>query len=95
MTAITIMILHDRGKLNIDDDVTKYIAKLPYEGITLRHMLNHTSGLPDFSNEFDQFNELIDTSKAYANADLLALLEEPAPPLNFVPGEKYSYSNTG
>ncbi|MEQ8359266.1 MAG: serine hydrolase domain-containing protein [Cytophagales bacterium] len=95
LTAMAILILHDRDELNIDDDVTKYLTELPYEGITLRHMLNHTSGLPDFSNEFDQFKDLIDTSKAFANEDLLALLEEHAPPLNFEPGEKYSYSNTG
>jgi len=95
LTAITILILHDQGKLDIDDDVTKYITNLPYKEITIRHMLNHTSGLPDFSNEFDKYKDLIDQSKPFGNQDLLNLLVKHSPPLNFDPGEKYSYSNTG
>lgn len=93
-TALCILILHDRGKLNIDDDITKHLPKLDYKGVTIRHMLNHTSGLVDFSNEFDKVKDLIDVTKPFGNKELLTLLENKNPPLNFTPGEKYSYSNT-
>lgn len=93
-TALCILILYEKGLLNIDDDITKYIPKLSYEGITIRHMLNHTSGLVDFSNEFEKVEGLIDVTKPFGNKQLIKLLVKEAPPLNFKPGEKYSYSNT-
>ena len=93
-TALCILILHDRGKLSIDDNLTMYLPKLIYEDITIRHMLNHTSGLIDFSNEFEKVKHLIDITKPFGNKELIRLLEKDSPPLNFKPGEKYAYSNT-
>jgi CubicO group peptidase (beta-lactamase class C family) len=47
-TAMIIMMLKEEGKLDYEDNIVKYIPGLPYHGITIRHLLNHTSGLPDY-----------------------------------------------
>ncbi len=90
-TAAAIMLLHDRGKLDFDDPVVKYLPALPYPEITLRHLLNHTAGLPNY---YEMGVEWPDTVVA-ANADILAGFARLQPPLLFVPGTQFKYSNTG
>src|SRR5690349_19706537 len=46
-TAMTIMMLRKEGKLNYDDSIRNFLPDFPYRGITIRNLLNHTSGLPD------------------------------------------------
>ena len=46
-TAMAIMILKEQGKLKFDDQVQKYLQNFPYEDVTIRHLLTHTSGVPD------------------------------------------------
>ena len=53
-TAMGIMMLKERGELDYGDDVKKYIPELPYEGMTIQHFLTHTSGIPDYMEEFDK-----------------------------------------
>ena len=91
-TAMAIMILSDRGKLSYEDDIRKYLPTLPYEGVTIRHLLVHTSGLPDYMVLFD---DEWDKEKLAYKEDILKLLAEHHPPVDFAPGEKYEYSNTG
>lgn len=88
-TAMAIMVLAEAGKLDYDDPVVKYIPELTaYPGITIRHLLTHTSGLPDYY-------DTIDTSAGMpVNADLPAELAAMGGP-QFAPGEKYEYSNPG
>ena len=90
-TAMVIMILKEKGKLNYDDSVSRYL-EIPYKGITIRHLLTHTSGLPDYQ---DIMNKHWDKSKVAGNPDCIEYLNKYAPPKNFEPGEKYEYSNTG
>ena len=47
-TAIAILQLADKGKLELSDPVTKFFPELPYSGVTVRHLLTHTSGLPEY-----------------------------------------------
>jgi CubicO group peptidase (beta-lactamase class C family) len=91
-TAMTIMTLFEEGKLNFDDPLNKYIPDLPYPGITIRHLLNHTSGLPDYQEVMDKY---WDKTKVAGNADNIAFLIQYHPAARFAPGEKYEYSNTG
>ena len=49
-----IMMLEEEGKLSYDDSVSQYIPELPYPGITIRHLLTHTSGLPDYQAIMDK-----------------------------------------
>jgi len=90
-TAMIIMMLKEKGMLNYDDSVGKYLD-IPYKGITIRNLLTHTSGLPDYQAIMDQY---WDKTKVAGNADCIEYLNKYAPPKRFEPGEKYEYSNTG
>lgn len=90
-TAMIIMMLKEQGKLSYDDLAEKYIH-IPYKGITIRQLLTHTSGLPDYQDIMDKH---WDKSKVAGNEDCIAYLNQYAPPKHFEPGEKYEYSNTG
>jgi|SRR5579871_4550095 len=91
-TAMLIAMLQTDGKLQYDDAIEKYLPGLPYPGITVRHLLNHISGLPDYQKLMD---EKWDKSKVAANDDIISYLKKFHPPSLFKPGEKYEYSNTG
>ena len=90
-TAMIIMMLKEKGKLSYDDLVEKYL-EIPYKGITIRHLLTHTSGLPDYQEIMDKY---WDKTKVAGNPDCIEYLNKYAPPKRFEPGEKYEYSNTG
>lgn len=90
-TAMIVMMLKDKGKLGFDDPVANYL-KIPYPGITIRHLLTHTSGLPDYQAIMDQY---WDKSKVAGNKEILEYLNKYAPPKEFEPGTRYRYSNTG
>jgi CubicO group peptidase (beta-lactamase class C family) len=90
-TAMVIMMLKEAGKLSFDDPVANYL-EVPYSGISIRHLLTHTSGLPDYQAIMDVH---WDKSKVAGNPDIIAYLNKYAPPKRFEPGEKYEYSNTG
>ena len=90
-TASIIIGLQEAGQLGFDDPVEKYVD-IPYPGIRIRHLLNHTSGLPDYQAVMDKH---WDKSKVAGNPDILAYLKKYAPPALFKPGERFEYSNTG
>jgi CubicO group peptidase (beta-lactamase class C family) len=90
-TASIIIGLQESGQLGFDDPVEKYVD-IPYPGIRIRHLLNHTSGLPDYQAVMDKH---WDKSKVAGNPDILAYLKKYAPPALFKPGERFEYSNTG
>ncbi len=91
-TAMAVMILHEQGKLQYEDLVTKYIPDFPYKNITIKNLLSHTSGVPNYIY-------LIDTywpkDKPITNEDVLTLFKSHTLPLNFKPGNRFFYSNTG
>jgi CubicO group peptidase (beta-lactamase class C family) len=89
-TAMIIMMLKEKGLLNYDDSVSKYL-QIPYKGMTIRNLLTHTSGLPDYQEIMDKY---WDKSKVAGNPDCIEYLNKYAPPKHFEPGEKYEYSNT-
>lgn len=91
-TAMIIMMLEEDGLLDYDDALEKHIPDLSYPGVTIRHLLHHTSGLPDYQAVMDQH---WDKSKVAGNEDNIAYLIQHHPPRIFSPGEKYEYSNTG
>ncbi len=92
-TAMSIMILHEKGKLNLNDKMSKFIPELSfYEGITIKHLLNHTSGLPDY---MELFEKIFDKSKIATNNDVITIFAQRQPKLHFLPNSKHEYSNTG
>ena len=99
-TAMAIMQLMEDGKLRYDQDIRHFIPELPYEGITIRHLLQHVSGLPDYEPLMDQHwkAELkVDDPARYTdgNADVIRMLVATKTPVYFKPGERWRYSNTG
>lgn len=90
-TAMAIMQLEEKGKLNYDDNIKKFLPSLPYPDITVKHLLHHTSGIPDFLS----WNEhQIDTKKINSNKDILYALEKNFKTLATKPGDYFAYSNT-
>ncbi|EJL75886.1 penicillin-binding protein, beta-lactamase class C [Chryseobacterium populi] len=92
-TALGIVLLQKQGKLNYDDKISKYIPELSfYNEITIRNLLNHTSGLPDY---MELFEKNWDKSKFAVNDDIIKELAKYKPSLEFKPNQKFEYSNTG
>ncbi len=89
--AMMIMMLKEQGKLQYDDAVQKYLPSFPYPDITIRQLLNHTSGLPEYFDIADRNMTLLDT---VTNESIQALLAVKKPALVFAPGEKWEYCNT-
>lgn len=92
-TAMGIVQLKKEGKLSYDDDIVKYVPELKeYSGITIKNLLNHTGGLPDYM-ELSDTNW--DKSKIATNDDMLEMIKKIQPKTLFEPNEKWKYSNTG
>lgn len=90
-TAMAIMILKEQGLLNYDDSVRKFIPELPYTGITIRNLLNHRSGLPDYMHFSDNY---WDQTKPLSNEDMIRIMVVYQPPKYFSPGNGFDYCNT-
>lgn len=92
-TGLGIVMLAQRGKLGIDDALAHHIPELTaYRGITIRHLLHHTSGLPDHMGLADRY---WDPDVTLTTADMIALFVQHRPPPRFAPGDRFEYSNTG
>jgi len=89
--AMMTMMLKEGGKLQYDDPVQKYLPIFPYPGITIRHLMNQTSGLPEYFDIAAANLNLLDT---LTNGSMLDLLAYKKPPLLFAPGERWEYCNT-
>ena len=99
-TGMAITMLRDEGKLSIKDDVRKHLNEFPYEGVTIRHLLHHTSGLPDYVSLLEEHWDVENKSKPQKrkiarSPDALRMLIKHKPKIQFAPGEKHEYSNTG
>lgn len=92
--AMCILLLEEQGKLSVDDEVQKYIPELPDYGqpIRISHLIHHTSGLRDNLTLWDLTgHNMIGDMPEQAVLSLICRQQG----LNFPPGEKYSYSNSG
>jgi CubicO group peptidase (beta-lactamase class C family) len=93
-TAFSILLLEQQGKLSVDDDIRKFVPEIPDYGkrITLRHLMNHTSGIRDYAGLFDLAG--IPEQNLTNDQDALDLIVRQKA-LNFAPGEEWDYSNSG
>lgn len=99
-TAAAIIQLEEKGLLSYDQDIKDFIPELPYDGITVSHLLNHVSGLPDYESlmnkywkpelEYDDVDRFVKN-----NQDVIDMLVQKKPDVIFLPEEKWEYSNTG
>ena len=90
-TAMGILLLMEKGQLKLTDSLRHYFPELPYSNITIRHMLTHTSGLPDYESVM---STKWDKTKIAFNSDMIAFLAKEKSPASFAPGTKWEYSNT-
>ncbi len=91
-TAMAILILQTQGKLNVRDRICTYLSNCPtsWQAITIHQLLTHTSGIPDFGG----FPDYLSTQGSPSSpAQTIARFKDK--PLDFQPGKKFSYSNSG
>lgn len=89
-TAMAVLQLVDAGKISLDDPVSKYDPAAPaaWNGITVRHLLTHSSGIPDYT--------VFLTGRSrdpHTPAQIVDIVRDK--PLSFTPGSRYAYSSTG
>jgi CubicO group peptidase (beta-lactamase class C family) len=91
-TAVVALQLVQTGQLSLDASARTYLPDLPasWQPVTIRHLLNHTSGVPEYLSSTDSFRKLVRLDRT--PVEVLALVQEQ--PLHFAPGSKYEYSNT-
>jgi CubicO group peptidase (beta-lactamase class C family) len=95
-TAAAVMLAVRQGLLGLDDEITKYFPEIPYPGVTVRHLLSHTGGVPDYFDDADWFIQRWKEEKQVpGNDEILRFLRETEAKPYGVPGEKFEYSNTG
>jgi CubicO group peptidase (beta-lactamase class C family) len=94
-TAAATILLSLDGKLSLDDDIRTFIPELPDYGtaVTIRHLLNHTSGLRDWGSVAG-IEGWPRTRRAHTHTHVLDILSRQKS-LNYRPGDYYSYTNSG
>ena len=95
-TAAAVMLTVRQGLLSLDDEITKYFPEIPWPGVTVRHLLSHTGGIPDYFDDADWFTGIWEEEKRVpGNDEILRFLRETKAKPYFAPGEGLHYSNTG
>ena len=91
-TATAIMLLAQDGKLKLDDPISRHYTNAPvaWSNVTVRHLLTHTSGIKGYTELPNFFGTV---RKDYEPDEIIGLVSDRA--LDFAPGEKWAYSNTG
>lgn len=91
-TAVAILLLNEHGKVDLDAPIATWLPGAPatWDGVTMRHLLSHTAGMPDFTR-FPDYEAL--KTHPTTSAELIARFRDR--PLDFQPGERFAYSNSG
>jgi CubicO group peptidase (beta-lactamase class C family) len=91
-TAMAILKLVEMGKVNLDDDVKKFFPGFPYDKVTVKLLLSHRSGLPNYIYFMEQLGW--DRLQYCSNEDVLSFLLKYKPAITSMPGAHFSYCNT-
>ena len=95
-TATATLMLQDRGRLRLDDPITRYLPTAPatWQGVQVRHLLNHTSGIRDYLEVAAERGLLgLDPSVPRTHDEVIDVFRNE--PLDFIPGTRFKYSNSG
>lgn len=90
-TAAAILKLHQQNLLNIEDNVSKYLPDFPYKDVTIKHLLTHTSGIPEY---FKFKYPLFDSVSFISNEHLMRVLKKQPVAKTFPTGKRFEYVNT-
>lgn len=98
-TAVAVLKLQELGKINFTDSIQQFYPDFPYHGITVRDLLSHRSGLPNYVYSFDdsmRVNYYRKDPKLPTNADIMHWFAtvKPTPKRYNAPGRGFSYNNT-
>lgn len=92
-TAMAVMKMQEQGKLNINDPVSKYLPGFPLEGVTIKTLLNHRSGIPNYAHYMERMGW--DRKKHVTNKDVLDFIIARHKDIQInQPDRRFSYSNT-
>lgn len=91
-TGMAVLSLLEKGKLGLDDTMQKYFPDFPYTGITIRMLLNHRSGLPNYLYFCDSL--IKDRSTFLTNDEVIRMMTEHQPPMQYQPDRHFNYCNT-
>lgn len=96
MTSTAILMLMERGKLKLDDDVKKFFPDFPYDGVTIRLLLTHRSGMMNYVYFIDDIyrSQHLNQRKGLTNMDAMKMIADYKPhPFN-VPNKRFLYNNS-
>jgi len=92
VTAAAVMLLYQQGEIDLEDKITKYLPELPhYHSIKIKHLLHHTSGIPDY---IYRFNSIWKKDDYMTNDDLLSIYATKKYRISGKPGYAFNYCNT-
>jgi CubicO group peptidase (beta-lactamase class C family) len=94
-TAVLVMLEVEAGRVALDDPLSKYFPEAPasWHTFTVRNLLNHTSGIADYTDAKIDGKPVLDYRRDYTEEEITRLTYSL--PLEFAPGSRYKYSNTG
>ncbi len=91
-TATGILMLAEKGKLQLNDSLQLFFPAFPYKGITVKMLLSHRSGLPNYMHVLEKMGWNI--KQRISNQQVLDFFITKKPDLNYTPGSRFNYSNT-
>ena len=95
-TATAVMLLAREGKLSVDDEYVKYFPDYPYPGVKVRHLLTHTSGMPeDFGTDKWVVPAWEEEHRIPPCSEILRFIRESGEDLDCAPGERFEYTDIG
>ncbi len=96
LTATAVLMLVERGKIRLKQDVRDFFPNFPYAGITIKMLLTHRSGLTNYVYFVDRLwkSQHKDEHKGISNAEVLKLIAQYKPALYSQPGKKFHYNNS-
>ncbi|MDR0792344.1 MAG: beta-lactamase family protein [Chitinophagaceae bacterium] len=90
-TGMTLLRLWEQGRVSLDDDLHKFFPRFPYNGITVKLLLSHRSGLPNY---LQFMNKGWNKHKIATNEDVLNFMIQNKPPIAAAPDKRFQYCNT-
>lgn len=96
-TSAAILLLKEQGKLQLDDTIERWFPHLPYKEVTIRHLLGHTAGIPNYVRpvRMGEFGEHWNMHRLAYNEEMVEQISRLYPSADFAPNEENAYSNTG
>lgn len=95
ITAAAIMLLVQQGEIQVEDKITKYFPELmQFNQVTIKHLLTHTSGIPDYIYRLPAAWEKEKINRYMTNEDLVSFYSKKKYRCIYTPGYRYDYSNT-